>query len=87
VVAVAIALDEAERGKKDGIVEILEGLIAEVIFEDAAGFQMIHGEKALVVARVGRESRLITEQDGKKTEARDVVADDDEANGDGRGKH
>src|SRR5271156_3420965 len=76
----AVLFGQAKSRNQDRIVEILERRIFEMLLQNSTRFLMIHCEQPLIEAGIGRQRRLVPEEDVKEPELWNVSTDDQQAN-------
>ena len=69
-----ILLSHRKRRYEDRIVQLNQGVLAEVDIGHRARFMVVHRQQALIHLRFRRENRLVAEQNMEKRQVRNVTA-------------
>ena len=86
VLALPVLLGVVERGQQHLVVDGITGISLHVFEDDVGRLVLVPGEEPLVVARPRVQDRLVAHQHHEEAHRRHVLAQDDEAHGQGHGE-
>ena len=84
ITAMPVGFGQGQRRDEQGVVDLRQRPLGEILVEQLGGFLLISGQEPLIDPPLGLEDRLVPQQNVQEGELRNVLADHQEADGQGR---